>query len=113
MAVKRKASIFNDISLRKKSSKTTVNSKAKAHAIIPEVKAKTPSSSASANRNENSYTNSKIVEVQKKVVSPNPKDKINPEEVVAEAPARPPPMNSTYLPLPWRGRLGYVRCHHE
>ena len=24
--------------------------------------------------------------------------------------ARPPPVNSDYLPLPWKGRLGYVRC---
>lgn len=23
--------------------------------------------------------------------------------------ARPPPVNSPYLPLPWKGRLGYVR----
>lgn len=23
--------------------------------------------------------------------------------------ARPPPVNSSYLPLPWKGRLGYVR----
>lgn len=22
--------------------------------------------------------------------------------------SRPPPVNSTYLPLPWKGRLGYV-----
>lgn len=24
---------------------------------------------------------------------------------------RPPPINSDYLPLPWKGRLGYVGCH--
>jgi UV DNA damage endonuclease len=24
--------------------------------------------------------------------------------------ARPPPVNSDYLPLPWKGRLGYVSC---
>ena len=30
--------------------------------------------------------------------------------VVHEQGARPPPVNSDYLPLPWKGRLGYV--HH-
>ncbi len=30
------------------------------------------------------------------------------EEEVKEALARPPPVNSDYLPLPWKGRLGYV-----
>lgn len=33
------------------------------------------------------------------------------EEEVKEAISRPPPVNSDYLPLPWKGRLGYVcRC---
>jgi UV DNA damage endonuclease len=27
-----------------------------------------------------------------------------------EALGRPPPVNSSYLPLPWKGRLGYVSC---
>lgn len=31
------------------------------------------------------------------------------EEDVKEALSRPPPVNSDYLPLPWKGRLGYVR----
>jgi len=30
------------------------------------------------------------------------------EEEVKEALARPPPVNSDYLPLPWKGRLGYA-----
>lgn len=30
------------------------------------------------------------------------------EEEVQEALSRPPPVNSDYLPLPWKGRLGYV-----
>ena len=30
------------------------------------------------------------------------------EEEVKEALSRPPPMNSDYLPLPWKGRLGYA-----
>lgn len=25
--------------------------------------------------------------------------------------ARPPPVNSSYLPLPWKGRIGYVNLH--
>ena len=33
----------------------------------------------------------------------------NNEEDVQEALSRPPPVNSDYLPLPWKGRLGYVR----
>jgi hypothetical protein len=32
------------------------------------------------------------------------------EEELKEALSRPPPVNSDYLPLPWKGRLGYVRC---
>jgi hypothetical protein len=31
------------------------------------------------------------------------------EEELKEALSRPPPVNSNYLPLPWNGRLGYVR----
>ena len=30
------------------------------------------------------------------------------EEELKEALSRPPPVNSDYLPLPWKGRLGYV-----
>ncbi|KAH0172542.1 hypothetical protein KCU86_g16805, partial [Aureobasidium melanogenum] len=30
------------------------------------------------------------------------------EEELSAALARPPPVNSDYLPLPWKGRLGYV-----
>lgn len=30
------------------------------------------------------------------------------EEEIKEALARPPPVNSDYLPLPWKGRLGYA-----
>lgn len=30
------------------------------------------------------------------------------EEEVTEALSRPPPVNSSYLPLPWKGRLGYA-----
>jgi hypothetical protein len=32
---------------------------------------------------------------------------VDPEEL-REALGRPPPVNSSYLPLPWKGRLGYV-----
>jgi UV DNA damage endonuclease len=32
------------------------------------------------------------------------------EEELQAAFSRPPPVNSGYLPLPWKGRLGYVRC---
>lgn len=31
------------------------------------------------------------------------------EEEVQAALSRPPPVNSDYIPLPWKGRLGYVR----
>ena len=33
------------------------------------------------------------------------------EEEIQAALSRPPPVNSDYLPLPWKGRLGYVRIH--
>lgn len=31
-------------------------------------------------------------------------------EELQEALGRPPPVHSSYLPLPWKGRLGYVSC---
>ena len=31
------------------------------------------------------------------------------EEEIQAALSRPPPVHSDYLPLPWKGRLGYVR----
>lgn len=34
-------------------------------------------------------------------------DEVDPEEMIAAA-RRPPPVNSDYLPLPWKGRLGYA-----
>lgn len=34
------------------------------------------------------------------------------ETEVKEALSRPPPVNSEYLPLPWKGRLGYVCKQH-
>lgn len=38
---------------------------------------------------------------------------ITPEEVASERGARrPPPVNSSILPLPWKGRLGYVSRPH-
>jgi UV DNA damage endonuclease len=39
-------------------------------------------------------------------------DGLEDEEEVKEALSRPPPVNSDYLPLPWKGRLGYVRTLH-
>ena len=35
------------------------------------------------------------------------------EVELKQALARPPPVNSEYLPLPWKGRLGYVRTLHH
>lgn len=34
------------------------------------------------------------------------------EEVLKAAISRPPPVHSSYLPLPWKGRLGYVGLNH-
>lgn len=34
------------------------------------------------------------------------------EEEIQAALSRPPPVNSGYLPLPWKGRLGYVSFVH-
>jgi UV DNA damage endonuclease len=34
-------------------------------------------------------------------------------DVMKKEAARPPPVNSGYLPLPWKGRLGYVRISSE
>ena len=33
------------------------------------------------------------------------------EEEIQVALSRPPPVHSDYLPLPWKGRLGYVRLY--
>jgi UV DNA damage endonuclease len=33
--------------------------------------------------------------------------------VLKQEGARPPPVNSDYLPLPWKGRLGYVNDPHR
>jgi UV DNA damage endonuclease len=50
---------------------------------------------------------------------PEDADGLEEDEVeVKEALSRPPPVNSEYLPLPWKGRLGYVRyrkppCRHN
>ncbi|KAK5136881.1 hypothetical protein LTR08_001803 [Meristemomyces frigidus] len=35
-------------------------------------------------------------------------DEVADEEEVKQAMSRPPPVNSDYLPLPWKGRLGYA-----
>ena len=35
------------------------------------------------------------------------------EEEIKEASRRPPPVNSDYLPLPWKGRLGYVSVRED
>jgi len=35
------------------------------------------------------------------------------EAEITQALSRPPPVNSEYLPLPWKGRLGYVRRYHS
>lgn len=35
------------------------------------------------------------------------------EEEIKAALSRPPPVNSDYLPLPWKGRLGYVSTPHN
>lgn len=37
-------------------------------------------------------------------------EEVEDEAEVRQALSRPPPVNSEYLPLPWKGRLGYVRC---
>lgn len=41
--------------------------------------------------------------------APKAEDEVEDEEEVKEALSRPPPVNSGFLPLPWEGRLGYVR----
>jgi UV DNA damage endonuclease len=44
---------------------------------------------------------------------PEEADGVEEDELeVKEALSRPPPVNSEYLPLPWKGRLGYVRTSH-
>jgi UV DNA damage endonuclease len=40
-------------------------------------------------------------------------DEVEDEEEIKQALSRRPPVNSDYLPLPWKGRLGYVRTPHS
>jgi UV DNA damage endonuclease len=40
-------------------------------------------------------------------------EEIADEEEIKEVLSRPPPVNSDYLPLPWKGRLGYVRYRRQ
>lgn len=43
------------------------------------------------------------------VVDPEDQDEVvDGEDEVKEALSRPPPVNSDHLPLPWKGRIGYV-----
>lgn len=52
--------------------------------------------------------------IKKEITGPayyNPEAEIDEEadeEGIQAAPFRPPPLDSYYLPLPWKGRLGYV-----
>jgi UV DNA damage endonuclease len=44
---------------------------------------------------------------------PEAEDELEEDEAeFTEALSRPPPVNSEYLPLPWKGRLGYVGTSH-
>ena len=68
--------------------------RAKEHNIIPAAKVKT--------------------EVMKEPLFLDPEaegDEEADEEEIQAALSRPPPVNSNYLPLPWKGRLGYVSIH--
>lgn len=49
-------------------------------------------------------------EVGQELVDPEAEDEetATPAEEIEAALTRPPPVNSDYLPLPWKGRLGYV-----
>ena len=70
----------------------------------------------SATQNEKRETPSKVVASQKSEgksagasADPEADDEVEAdEEEVKEALSRPPPVHSDYLPLPWKGRLGYV-----
>lgn len=45
-------------------------------------------------------------------LEPDPESEVDVQEEdsekVKEALSRPPPVNSSYLPLPWKGRIGYA-----
>lgn len=49
-----------------------------------------------------------------KRVDPDGEDEMMGEDVdiMKKEAGRPPPVNSDYLPLPWKGRLGYVSYNH-
>lgn len=57
-----------------------------------------PAAKAKANKNEDGAMDDPEADGQEEAG----------EEEVKEASSRPPPVNSSYLPLPWKGRLGYV-----
>lgn len=65
-------------------------------AELPETENKVPKSSA---RNEGVDQHDPEAESEEAAADP---------EELKEALSRPPPVNSSYLPLPWKGRLGYA-----
>jgi hypothetical protein len=60
----------------------------------------------------NGVAKNKIVPTENTGMADDPEaeEGLEEDEVeIKEALSRPPPVNSEYLPLPWKGRLGYVR----
>lgn len=104
-----------------KTAKKTTARKA-ATPAIPQAKVKAPASESSLSdlsdiEEATSRTPlAKSASVAKKAI-PRPAEVLDPEadeeedadpEEISAALSRPPPVNSSYLPLPWRGRLGYA-----
>jgi UV DNA damage endonuclease len=75
-------------------------------AAMPQVKVE-PEESKSVNR----VAKNKPVPSENTIMADDPEaeEGLEEDEVeIKEALSRPPPVNSEYLPLPWKGRLGYV-----
>jgi hypothetical protein len=76
-------------------------------AAAPKVKVE-PEESKAINR----VAKNKVVPTENTGMANDPEaeEGLEEDEVeIKEALSRPPPVNSEYLPLPWKGRLGYVR----
>lgn len=97
--------------LEKKTAKKKALKKAKAETNDPEVPKKKPAKKAAVKKEKKDSVNDSPTEVAEKDPNADPEaegDDVANEDEIKEALGRPPPVNSDYLPLPWKGRLGYA-----
>lgn len=95
------ASPFSDVEPPVKSKKGTKKGKA-GKASEQEMKTESGAKNVPATKSKNSVKEPQFLDPEAE------DDEEAGEEELQAALSRPPPVNSDYLPLPWKGRLGYV-----